>query len=55
MNAIVHDGNVSPKTSFVISFIDEAIRCGQHSRYILQFMPPNMVRYHLSHPSAVIC
>ncbi|XP_060574517.1 mediator of RNA polymerase II transcription subunit 24-like [Ruditapes philippinarum] len=43
MNAIVHDGNVSPKTSFVISFIDEAIRCGQYSRYILQFMPPNML------------
>lgn len=43
MNAIVQDGNITPKTSFVISFIDEAIRCGQYSRYILQFMPPNML------------
>ncbi|WAQ95065.1 MED24-like protein [Mya arenaria] len=43
MNAIVHDGEISPKTSFVIGFIDEAVKCGPHARYILQFMPSNML------------
>ena len=44
MNAIVHDKDVSPRTSFIVSFIDEAVHCGpQQSKYILQFMPPNMV------------
>ena len=43
MNAVVHDGEVSQKTSFIVSLVDEAVNCGQHARYILQFMPPNMV------------
>ncbi|XP_052248773.1 mediator of RNA polymerase II transcription subunit 24-like isoform X10 [Dreissena polymorpha] len=43
MNAVVHDGEVSQKTSFIVSLVDEAVNCGQHARYILQFMPPNML------------
>jgi len=43
MNSIVYDGEITPKTSFIISFIDETIKGGQYARYILQFMPPNMV------------
>ena len=44
MNAIVIEGNVSPRISFIVSLLDEAVKCGQkHSRYILQMIPPNMV------------
>ncbi|KAJ8313961.1 hypothetical protein KUTeg_008522 [Tegillarca granosa] len=44
MNAIVHDCDVSPRTSFIVAFIEEAVKCGsQYSRYIFQFMPPNML------------
>ncbi|KAL4223940.1 Mediator of RNA polymerase II transcription subunit 24 [Mactra antiquata] len=55
MNGIVHDGYVSPKTSFIISFIDEATKCGQHARFILQFMPTNMLGQILKCIPGVFC
>ena len=34
----------APRISFIVSLLDEAVKCGQkHSRYILQMIPPNMV------------
>ena len=44
MNAISQERSVGPQISFIVSFIEEAIKCGpQYSRGILQFMPPQMV------------
>ncbi|XP_025096611.1 mediator of RNA polymerase II transcription subunit 24-like isoform X2 [Pomacea canaliculata] len=44
MNAIIHDPSLTPRTTFIISFIEEAIKCGaQYARFILQFMPPTML------------
>lgn len=44
MNSLLHSSTISPRTGFVASFIQEAVLCGrQHSRLILQFMPPGMV------------
>lgn len=44
MNAIVQDPSVTPRTTFIISFIEEALKCGgQYTRFILQFMPPKML------------
>ena len=43
MSCVIVSVIISPKTSFVIGFIDEAVKCGPHARYILQFMPSNMV------------
>ncbi|XP_022343431.2 mediator of RNA polymerase II transcription subunit 24-like isoform X1 [Crassostrea virginica] len=44
MNALSQDSQVSPRMSFIISFVQEAINCGSHNaKFILQFMPPQMV------------
>ncbi|KAL5007754.1 hypothetical protein ScPMuIL_016560 [Solemya velum] len=44
LNTIVHGDNLSPRTSFIISFINEALKLGgQDTNFILQFMPPNML------------
>jgi hypothetical protein len=44
MNSVVQDPALTPRTTFIISFIQEAIKCGgQYTRFILQFMPPKMV------------
>ncbi|VDI02263.1 mediator of RNA polymerase II transcription subunit 24 [Mytilus galloprovincialis] len=44
MNAISQERSVGPQISFIVSFIEEAIKCGpQYSRGILQFMPPQML------------
>ncbi|KAK3092255.1 hypothetical protein FSP39_000388 [Pinctada imbricata] len=44
MNAVCQEQKLCPRISFIISFINEALKCGsQYSRYILQFMPPQMV------------
>ncbi|KAK7489537.1 hypothetical protein BaRGS_00019171 [Batillaria attramentaria] len=44
MNAIVHDPSMTPRTTFIVSFIEEALKCGgQYTRFILQFMPPKML------------
>ena len=44
MNAIVVEGNISPRISFIVSLLDEAVKCGpKHSKYILQMLPHNMV------------
>ncbi|XP_061198259.1 mediator of RNA polymerase II transcription subunit 24-like isoform X2 [Saccostrea echinata] len=44
MNALSQDSLVSPRLSFIISFVREAINCGsQNAKFILQFMPPQMV------------
>ncbi|BFZ18949.1 hypothetical protein BsWGS_21988 [Bradybaena similaris] len=44
MNAILMTPTLSPRTWFIVSFIQEAIKCGgQHTRFILQFMPQNML------------
>ncbi|XP_067650609.1 mediator of RNA polymerase II transcription subunit 24-like isoform X2 [Haliotis asinina] len=44
MNAIIHDGSFTPRTGFIVSFIEEAIKCGpQYSQSALQFMPPKML------------
>lgn len=49
MNAIIHDPSLTPRTTFIISFIEEAIKCGaQYARFILQFMPPTMVGFYAS-------
>ena len=46
MNAIVIEGNISPRISFIVSLLDEAVKCGpKHSKYILQLIPPNMVSF----------
>ena len=46
MNAIVVEGNISPRISFIVSLLDEAVKCGpKHSKYILQMLPHNMVWY----------
>ncbi|XP_064648525.1 mediator of RNA polymerase II transcription subunit 24-like [Lineus longissimus] len=43
-SSIVGDSLVSPRTGFVVSFVKEAIKCGgNYTRFILQFMPANMV------------
>lgn len=44
MNALSQDSQVSPRMSFIISFVREAINCGsQNAKFTLQFMPPQMV------------
>ncbi|XP_041367301.1 mediator of RNA polymerase II transcription subunit 24-like isoform X2 [Gigantopelta aegis] len=44
MNAIIHHRSLTPRTGFVISFVEEAVKCGvQYSRHILQFMPHDML------------
>ncbi|XP_064613745.1 mediator of RNA polymerase II transcription subunit 24-like isoform X2 [Liolophura sinensis] len=46
LNAVSKDSQVGPRTSFTVAFIDEAIRCGpKFARYILQFMPPQMMSH----------
>ncbi|KAL8611936.1 hypothetical protein ACOMHN_034065 [Nucella lapillus] len=45
MNSIIQDPALTPRTTFIIDFIEEAIKCGgQYSRFILQFMPPKMLQ-----------
>ena len=34
MNAIVIEGNVSPRISFIVSLLDEAVKCGQKIQQI---------------------
>lgn len=44
MNALSQDSQVSPRMSFIINFVREAINCGsQNAKFTLQFMPPQMV------------
>ncbi|XP_012943640.1 mediator of RNA polymerase II transcription subunit 24 isoform X2 [Aplysia californica] len=44
MNTILLNHSLTPRTWFIVSFIQEAIKCGgQHTRFILQFMPQNML------------
>ncbi|KAH9525550.1 Mediator of RNA polymerase II transcription subunit 24 [Bulinus truncatus] len=44
MNAILMNKTLSPRTWFIVSFIQEAIKCGgTHSTFIFQFMPQNML------------
>ncbi|KAK7109542.1 mediator of RNA polymerase II transcription subunit 24-like [Littorina saxatilis] len=44
MNAIIQDPALTPRTTFIVDFIEEAIKCGgQYSHFILQFMPPKML------------
>ena len=46
MYAIVIEGNISPRISFIVSLLDEAVKCGpKHSKYILQLIPPDMVSF----------
>lgn len=44
MNSTLINHALTPRTWFIVSFIQEAIKCGgQHTKFILQFMPPNML------------
>uniref|UniRef100_A0A0B6ZVD9 Mediator of RNA polymerase II transcription subunit 24 n=1 Tax=Arion vulgaris TaxID=1028688 RepID=A0A0B6ZVD9_9EUPU len=44
MNGILMTPTLSPRTWLIVSFIQEAIKCGgQHTRFILQFMPQSML------------
>jgi len=44
MTSILHRPTLTPRTWFIVSFMLEAIKCGgQHTRFILQFMPHNML------------
>ncbi|XP_048736976.1 mediator of RNA polymerase II transcription subunit 24-like isoform X2 [Ostrea edulis] len=44
MNTLSQDSQVSPRLSFIISFVREAIHSGsQNAKFVLQFMPPQMV------------
>lgn len=44
MNTILMNRTLTPRTWFIVSFIQEAIKCGgTHSRFIFQFMPQNML------------
>ncbi|XP_021357333.1 mediator of RNA polymerase II transcription subunit 24-like isoform X3 [Mizuhopecten yessoensis] len=44
MNAIAHSTTISPRTSFIVAFIEESIKCGgQYSQFIHQFIPPQML------------
>ncbi|GFO38061.1 hypothetical protein PoB_006456600 [Plakobranchus ocellatus] len=52
MSTILTANKLTPRTWFIFSFLKEAIKCGgQHTRFILQFMPHNMVRnnWNLNH------
>ncbi|XP_059146180.1 mediator of RNA polymerase II transcription subunit 24-like isoform X2 [Physella acuta] len=44
MNTILMNRTLTPRTWFIVSFIQEAIKCGgAHTRFIFQFMPQNML------------
>lgn len=46
MNSIVQDPALTPRTTFIISFIQEAIKCGgQYTHFILQFLPTKMLSH----------
>ncbi|GFR93486.1 mediator of RNA polymerase II transcription subunit 24 [Elysia marginata] len=44
MSTILTANKLTPRTWFIVSFLKEVIRCGgQHTRFIMQFMPHNML------------
>lgn len=44
MSTILSANKLTPRTWFIVSFFKEVIKCGgQHTRFILQFMPHNML------------